>query len=47
MTKNPASGRVMQKIGMKYEGTLRQSILRWEKFEDAAMYSILRNEFVG
>ncbi|MFU8772395.1 MAG: GNAT family N-acetyltransferase [Anaerolineales bacterium] len=47
MTKNPASGRVMQKVGMQYEGTLRQSLLRWETFEDAAMYSILRDEFGG
>ncbi len=45
MIKNPASGRVMQKIGMQYEGTLRQSIFRWDKFEDAAMYSILRDEY--
>lgn len=44
MTKNPASGRVMQKIGMQYEGTLRQSLFRWGEFEDAAMYSILRAE---
>lgn len=45
MTKNPASGRVMQKIGMIYEGTLRQSLFRWGKFEDAAMYSILQAEY--
>ena len=44
-TKNPASGRVMQKIGMTYEGTLRQSIYRFGRFEDAALYSILRHEF--
>lgn len=46
MTKNPASGRVMQKIGMTYEGTLRQSVYRWEKFEDMAMYAILREEYL-
>lgn len=46
MTKNPASGRVMQKIGMTYEGTLRQSIYRFGNFEDAALYSILRQEFI-
>jgi RimJ/RimL family protein N-acetyltransferase len=45
MTKNPASGRVMQKVGMKYEGTLRQSLFRWGKFEDAAIYSILQDEY--
>lgn len=47
MTKNPASGRVMQKIGMTYEGLLRQSIFRWGKFEDAAIYSILRDEYLA
>jgi [ribosomal protein S5]-alanine N-acetyltransferase len=45
MTKNPPSGRVMQKAGMKFEGILRQSIYRWEQFEDAAMYSILYEEY--
>ncbi len=47
MTHNPASGRVMQKLGMKYEGTLRQSLFRWGKFRDAAIYSILRDEDAG
>jgi RimJ/RimL family protein N-acetyltransferase len=45
MTKNSASGRVMQKIGMTYEGTSKQSILRWGQFEDAANYAILRDEY--
>jgi RimJ/RimL family protein N-acetyltransferase len=45
MTKNPASGRVMQKIGMQYEGRLRQQIKRWEAFEDAEMYAILREDY--
>jgi RimJ/RimL family protein N-acetyltransferase len=45
MTKNLASGRVMQKIGMTSEGTSRQSIFRWGQFEDAAIYAILRDEY--
>jgi RimJ/RimL family protein N-acetyltransferase len=45
MTKNPASGRVMEKAGMKPEGIMRQSIFRWGVFEDAAIYSILREEY--
>lgn len=45
MTVNPASGRVMEKAGMKFEGILRQSIYRWDSFEDSAIYSILRDEF--
>ena len=44
-TRNPASGRVMQKIGMKYEGTLRHNIKKWGQFEDIAYYGILRSEY--
>jgi len=42
---NPASGRVMQKIGMTYEGTLRQHMRKWEQFEDMKVYSILQEAF--
>ena len=41
---NPNSGRVMQKIGMKYEGTLRQSNRNNQGIVDSARYSILRSE---
>jgi RimJ/RimL family protein N-acetyltransferase len=44
LTRNPASGRVMQKAGMKFEGVLRQCVCRRGVFEDLAMYSILRQE---
>jgi [ribosomal protein S5]-alanine N-acetyltransferase len=44
-TRNPVSGRVMQKIGMKHEGCLRQDKKRWGKFEDLEIYGILRSEF--
>jgi RimJ/RimL family protein N-acetyltransferase len=47
MTRNPASGRVMQKVGMAYEGTLRQALFRWGEFQDAAIYAILRDEYVA
>lgn len=47
MTKNPASGRVMEKIGMTPEGVLRQSLFRFDTFENAAIYSILRKEFLA
>jgi ribosomal-protein-alanine N-acetyltransferase len=45
MTKNPASGRVLQKIGMTREGILRQALKRFGKFEDAVLYSILQDDF--
>jgi RimJ/RimL family protein N-acetyltransferase len=44
LTRNPASGRVMQKAGMTYEGCLRQYVLKNGRFEDLARYAILREE---
>ncbi len=44
MTSNPASGRVMKKVGMTYEGTHRQATYRFGAFEDLAMYAVLRSE---
>ena len=46
-TRNPASGRVMQKAGMTLEGVLRQRVKKWGKFEDIAVYAILRHESEG
>ena len=42
---NPASGRVMQKAGMTFEGVMRQHFLKWDEFVDVAGYSILRSDF--
>jgi RimJ/RimL family protein N-acetyltransferase len=42
---NPASGKVLQKIGMKYEGCMRQNVLKWGNFVDVEVYSILKQEF--
>lgn len=47
MTRNPASGRVMQKLGMAYEGRLRRSVKKWGVFEDLDTYAILRSEWPG
>ncbi|ANY71364.1 GNAT family N-acetyltransferase [Paenibacillus ihbetae] len=43
--KNPASGKVMEKLGMKYEGTLRQHVKKCGKYEDLIYYGLLKNEF--
>jgi RimJ/RimL family protein N-acetyltransferase len=43
--RNPASGRVMQKLGMTQEGILRQHAKRWDRYEDFAVYGILRGEW--
>lgn len=45
MTRNPASGRVMEKAGMTLEGILRQAIRRWDVYEDMVVRSILRSEW--
>lgn len=44
--KNPASGRVMQKCGLTYEGTLRQFFRATSgELLDISFYSILKEEF--
>ena len=42
---NPKSGRVMQKIGMKYEGTLRKAGFCNQGIIDEVWYSILKDEW--
>jgi RimJ/RimL family protein N-acetyltransferase len=42
---NPASGRVMQKIGLRYEGTLRGHVLKWGEFADLVYYGLLRSDW--
>lgn len=45
LARNPASGRVMQKLHMQYEGTLRQHTKKWEQYEDYVFYGLLKNEW--
>ncbi len=47
ITRNPASGRVMQKLGMEFEGISRQHFLARGEFEDVAGYAILRSDRPG
>lgn len=47
MTRNPASGRVLDKIGMSREGLLRQHALKWDTFVDMAIYGILKQEWLA
>lgn len=44
---NVASQRVLQKLGMRHEGCLRQHILKWGQFLDLQLYAILRQEFIA
>ena len=43
-TDNPASGRVMEHAGMRYEGTLRRRLYNKGKFVDVALYAVLRDD---
>ncbi len=43
--RNPASARVMQKLGMTYEGTLRRHVKKWDEYLDLGIYGILREEW--
>lgn len=45
LARNPASGRVMQKIGMTREGYLRRHVLKWGVYEDVIVYGVLRDEW--
>ena len=44
MVRNPASGRVLAKIGMKREGLLRQRVRKWGVFEDVVLMALLRGD---
>ncbi|MEM6784576.1 MAG: GNAT family protein [Bacteroidota bacterium] len=45
MTRNPASGRVLEKNGFHREGTLRQRVRKWGKREDVALWAILADDW--
>ena len=42
--RNPASGAVLRKIGMRHEGTLREHVKKWGEHLDLVRYGILRSE---
>lgn len=45
LTRNEASWRVMEKLGMQREGRLREHVVKWDVPEDIWMYGILRDEW--
>lgn len=45
ITRNPASGRVMEKLGMQYEGCRKNHVVKWGKLEDLALYGILKADW--
>lgn len=45
LVQNVASAGVMRKIGMTYEGTMREFMLRKGEYSDLKLYSILKSEW--
>ena len=44
LTRNPASGRVMGKLGMRMEGVMRDHVVKWGRCEDVARCAILSTD---
>ena len=47
MTRNPASGRVLERNGFHREGVLRQRVRKWGRYEDVALWALLREDWRG
>lgn len=45
--RNPASGRVLEKLGMRREGRLREHVLKWGEHLDLVRFGILRGDLDG
>lgn len=39
--RNPASGKVLEKIGMQKEGILRSHVLKWNRYEDLVICGLI------
>ncbi|MBI5116312.1 GNAT family N-acetyltransferase [Candidatus Poribacteria bacterium] len=46
LTRNPASGRVMKKLGMIHEGHARQHAKKWDIYEDLEFYGMIRADMI-
>ena len=44
LTRNPASGKVLERVGMRREGMLREEVRKWGRFEDVILCGILRSD---
>lgn len=42
---NSASGKILVKLGMRYEGCMREHVCKWGQFVDLECYGILRSEW--
>jgi len=41
---NPASGKVLQKVGMSHEGTRPEHYERWGEHHDCVLYGLLASD---
>jgi ribosomal-protein-alanine N-acetyltransferase len=46
-SRNPASGRIMEKLAMRHEGIARGHVKKWDKYEDLVMYAILKDQWLA
>ena len=44
---NPASGKVLARVGMKHEGQMRGHLRKWGQYQDLEFYGMLREEWNG
>ena len=44
---NTASAKLLESVGFKYEGTLRKSVFRWNKWYDVVVYGLLKEEYIS
>ena len=44
-SRNPASARVLEKIGMRHEGKMRQHVRKWNEYIDVECYGLVREEW--
>ena len=45
MARNPASGKVLEKLGFKKEGLLKKHFKKWDVYEDIAVYGLSRSDY--
>lgn len=44
---NPGSYRIMEKIGLKQEGMLKEHVYRFDQFYDLVVYGMTAKDFTG
>jgi len=42
---NPTSGKILRKLGMRYEGCQREHFRKWDEFVDLELYGMLQREW--